>query len=142
MTSTGAERLFALGRAHDIHVLKHKGVILHLDSPNAATHGRRDAPARAALRRPSAERPLAVALARVSPLPTTNPVSTGSTSGAFPDTSLHFPSHAIHYVLQDNNQTSDSDSVSAPSWDSSQLQARAWLDDVAAWLPALTRATL
>eukprot|EP00965_Chrysotila_dentata_P210684 6186034-Pleurochrysis_carterae.AAC.3 len=38
--------------------------------------------------------------------------------------------------MQDNNQTSDSDSVSAPSWDSSQLHLRSWLDDVAAWLLA------
>eukprot|EP00965_Chrysotila_dentata_P067237 2225184-Pleurochrysis_carterae.AAC.3 len=38
--------------------------------------------------------------------------------------------------MQDNNITTDTDSVSAPSWDSSQLHLRAWLDDVAAWLPA------
>eukprot|EP00965_Chrysotila_dentata_P256920 6212716-Pleurochrysis_carterae.AAC.3 len=38
--------------------------------------------------------------------------------------------------MQDNNQTSYSDSVSAPSWHSSQLHLRLWLDDVAAWLPA------
>eukprot|EP00965_Chrysotila_dentata_P143074 4727900-Pleurochrysis_carterae.AAC.1 len=38
--------------------------------------------------------------------------------------------------MQDTNLSTESDSVQAPSWDSSQLQLRAWLDDVAAWLPA------
>eukprot|EP00965_Chrysotila_dentata_P013632 451199-Pleurochrysis_carterae.AAC.1 len=37
--------------------------------------------------------------------------------------------------MQENNIITESDSVSAPSLDSSQLYLRAWLDDVAAWLP-------
>eukprot|EP00965_Chrysotila_dentata_P006049 198358-Pleurochrysis_carterae.AAC.1 len=37
--------------------------------------------------------------------------------------------------MQDNNSHTDSDSVSQPSWDSSQLYLRQWLDDIAAWLP-------
>eukprot|EP00965_Chrysotila_dentata_P134768 4457893-Pleurochrysis_carterae.AAC.1 len=38
--------------------------------------------------------------------------------------------------MQDNINTSDPDTVSPPSWDSSQLHLRPWLDDVASWLPA------
>eukprot|EP00965_Chrysotila_dentata_P159069 5254787-Pleurochrysis_carterae.AAC.1 len=38
--------------------------------------------------------------------------------------------------MQDNIPTPDPDSVSLPSWDSSQLHLRPWLDDIAAWLPA------
>eukprot|EP00965_Chrysotila_dentata_P127610 4220198-Pleurochrysis_carterae.AAC.1 len=38
--------------------------------------------------------------------------------------------------MQDNINHTDPDAVSAPSWDSSQLHLRLWLDDVAAWLPA------
>eukprot|EP00965_Chrysotila_dentata_P057432 1905115-Pleurochrysis_carterae.AAC.1 len=38
--------------------------------------------------------------------------------------------------MQDNISTTDTDSVSQPSWDSSQLHLRPWLDVVAAWLPA------
>eukprot|EP00965_Chrysotila_dentata_P125706 4155273-Pleurochrysis_carterae.AAC.1 len=38
--------------------------------------------------------------------------------------------------MQDNNNLTDFDTVSPPSWDSSQLDFRAWLDDVAAWLPS------
>eukprot|EP00965_Chrysotila_dentata_P154050 5091718-Pleurochrysis_carterae.AAC.1 len=38
--------------------------------------------------------------------------------------------------MQDNIPSSDPDSVSLPSWDSSQLHLRPWLDDIAAWLPA------
>eukprot|EP00965_Chrysotila_dentata_P156888 5184073-Pleurochrysis_carterae.AAC.1 len=38
--------------------------------------------------------------------------------------------------MQDTNTNTESDSVSAPSWDSSQLHLRAWLDDVTTWLPA------
>eukprot|EP00965_Chrysotila_dentata_P066666 2207230-Pleurochrysis_carterae.AAC.1 len=38
--------------------------------------------------------------------------------------------------MQDNNASTDTDSVSQPAWDSSQLHLRPWLDDVAAWLPA------
>eukprot|EP00965_Chrysotila_dentata_P064687 2144916-Pleurochrysis_carterae.AAC.1 len=37
--------------------------------------------------------------------------------------------------MQDNNPHTDSNSVSLPSWDSSQLYLRQWLDDIAAWLP-------
>eukprot|EP00965_Chrysotila_dentata_P144787 4782254-Pleurochrysis_carterae.AAC.1 len=38
--------------------------------------------------------------------------------------------------MQDNITSTDPVSVSLPSWDSSQLNLRPWLDDVAAWLPA------
>eukprot|EP00965_Chrysotila_dentata_P102778 3393193-Pleurochrysis_carterae.AAC.1 len=38
--------------------------------------------------------------------------------------------------MQENNNTSDTETVSAPTWDSSQLYLRAWLDDIAAWLPS------
>eukprot|EP00965_Chrysotila_dentata_P001516 50106-Pleurochrysis_carterae.AAC.1 len=38
--------------------------------------------------------------------------------------------------MQDNNSSNDADTVSAPTWDSSQLYLRAWLDDIAAWLPS------
>eukprot|EP00965_Chrysotila_dentata_P035345 1175887-Pleurochrysis_carterae.AAC.1 len=38
--------------------------------------------------------------------------------------------------MQDNNASTDTDPVSQPVWDSSQLHLRPWLDDVAAWLPA------
>eukprot|EP00965_Chrysotila_dentata_P037809 1257201-Pleurochrysis_carterae.AAC.1 len=34
-----------------------------------------------------------------------------------------------------NDASTDTDTVSTPSWDSSQLFMRAWLDDLAAWLP-------
>eukprot|EP00965_Chrysotila_dentata_P041374 1372422-Pleurochrysis_carterae.AAC.1 len=37
--------------------------------------------------------------------------------------------------MQDNNSHTESDSVPQPSWDSSQLYLRPWLDDIAAWLP-------
>eukprot|EP00965_Chrysotila_dentata_P102180 3373379-Pleurochrysis_carterae.AAC.1 len=33
------------------------------------------------------------------------------------------------------NDSEDSESVSKPSWDSSQLHMRTWLDDLALWLP-------
>eukprot|EP00965_Chrysotila_dentata_P043150 1433211-Pleurochrysis_carterae.AAC.1 len=33
------------------------------------------------------------------------------------------------------NDSEDPDSVSKPSWDSSQLHMRTWLDDLALWLP-------
>eukprot|EP00965_Chrysotila_dentata_P066716 2208655-Pleurochrysis_carterae.AAC.1 len=38
--------------------------------------------------------------------------------------------------MQDNNNSNDADTVSAPTWDSSQLYLRAWLDNIAAWLPS------
>eukprot|EP00965_Chrysotila_dentata_P089067 2940975-Pleurochrysis_carterae.AAC.1 len=38
--------------------------------------------------------------------------------------------------MQDNINSADPDSVSPPSWDSSQLHLRPWLDDIASWLPA------
>eukprot|EP00965_Chrysotila_dentata_P048400 1605325-Pleurochrysis_carterae.AAC.1 len=38
--------------------------------------------------------------------------------------------------MPDNDASTDTDPVSQPSWDSSQLYLRPWLDDVAAWLPA------
>eukprot|EP00965_Chrysotila_dentata_P049866 1653128-Pleurochrysis_carterae.AAC.1 len=34
-----------------------------------------------------------------------------------------------------NDASPDTDTVSTPNWDSSQLYMRAWLDDLAAWLP-------
>eukprot|EP00965_Chrysotila_dentata_P072494 2395283-Pleurochrysis_carterae.AAC.1 len=33
------------------------------------------------------------------------------------------------------NESEDPESVSKPSWDSSQLHMRTWLDDLALWLP-------
>eukprot|EP00965_Chrysotila_dentata_P055224 1832684-Pleurochrysis_carterae.AAC.1 len=33
-------------------------------------------------------------------------------------------------------ETDDPDTVSKPSWDSSQLHMRTWLDDLAIWLPS------
>eukprot|EP00965_Chrysotila_dentata_P096348 3184169-Pleurochrysis_carterae.AAC.2 len=38
--------------------------------------------------------------------------------------------------MQENNNITDIDTVSAPTWDSSQLYLRAWRDDIAAWLPS------
>eukprot|EP00965_Chrysotila_dentata_P105166 3473174-Pleurochrysis_carterae.AAC.1 len=49
---------------------------------------------------------------------------------------LRFTHTRYLLLMQDNNSTPDSDPASALSWDSLQLYLRAWLDDIAAWLPS------